>query len=854
MIKQIAAGAAVLLAASAVFGQSASFRPPSVPLVANDPFFSLWSNADELTADATRHWTGREQRLTSLVRVGDETFRLMGDAPADIQAAKQTRLTVTPTRSIYEFEAGAAKVTLTFMTPLLPDDLMVASRPITYLTWSATAASGSPDVTVYLDAGTELAVNNAEQKVTTDSGKAGALTFLRVGSVDQPVLGSRGDDHRIDWGHFYLATSGGNAAVLGGRVARDAFAGGRPMPAAKVANGVAANASPVLAVTFPLGKLGTEAKSARAILAYDDDYSIRYFNTDLKGYWTKDGAKIEALLQTADKEYDALAKRCATFDDELIADLKKIGGESYVNLGVLAYRQSLAAQKIVADANGQPLSFSKENNSNGCMSTVDVLYPASPLMMAFSPNLLKASLVPVLDYSSSPRWKHDNAPHDLGTFPIAMGQVYGGGDGDGGMPVEETGNMLAMLAGLAKAEGNAEFSRKYWPLLTTWANYLKEKGLDPENQLTTDDFAGHIARNTNLSAKAIMGIACYARLADMLGKSEDAAKYQATAKDYAQKWMKMADDGDHYALVFGDKGKGTWSQKYNLVWDRLLGLNVFPKDVAQKEIAFYRTKMNEFGLPLDSRKSYTKIDWELWTASMADKDDDFRAIVDASAKYAQETSDRVPLSDWYETKNARKSGFRARSVVGGLFIAFLRDEATWQKYASRDKTKLGDWAANDFTKPKVKPIVAAADTEPSTWRYTTSAPSDQWFAAGFDDSTWKTGKSGFGVHGTPGEKLNTEWRTNEIYLRREFTLPEGADLKNAMLYVHHDDNAVVYLNGIVAARLGGFTAEYVTMKMSDEARQSLKPGKNVFAIACKQDGGGQYIDAGIVELVSNAKK
>lgn len=853
MIKSIAAGAALFMAASAVFAQT-NLRPPSVPLVANDPYFSLWSNADELTADATRHWTGREQRLTSLVRVGDETFRLMGDSPADVQAAKQTKLTVTPTRSIYEFEAGAAKITLTFMTPLLPDDLLVASRPITYLTWSATAASGSPDVTIYLDAGAEFAVNNADQTVNLESGKAGALTTLRVGTVEQPVLGSRGDDHRIDWGHFYLATSGGNAAILPARAARDAFLGGRPMPAAKLANGLPAERSAALSVTFPLGKVGTEAKSARAILAYDDDYSVRYFNTDLKGYWTKDGTTFEQLLQTADKEYDALAKRAEAFDEELIADMKKIGGESYANIGVLAYRQSLAAQKIVADANGQPLSFSKENDSNGCTATVDVLYPASPLMMAFSPNLLKASLVPILDYSASPRWKHDNAPHDLGTYPIAQGQVYGGGDGDGGMPVEETGNMLAMVAGLAKAEGNAEFSRKYWPLLTTWANYLKEKGLDPENQLTTDDFAGHIARNTNLSAKAIMGIACYARLAEMLGKTEDAAKYQAVAKDYAQKWMKMADDGDHYALVFGDKGKGTWSQKYNLVWDKLLTLNVFPKEVAQKELAYYRTKMNAYGVPLDSRQSYTKLDWELWTATWAEKDEDFRAIVDACAKYAHETSTRVPLSDWYDTKSARRSGFKARSVVGGVFIPFLRDDATWKKYASRDKTKLGDWATTDFSKPKLKTIVAASDTEPSTWKYTTSKPDDQWFTPNFNDSSWKSGKGGFGTRGTPGEKLGTEWRSGEIWVRREFTIAEGTDLTNARLYLHHDDGAVVYLNGIVAARLSGATSEYITMKILDPARQSLKPGKNSIAIYCKQDGGGQYIDAGIVELVSSPKK
>jgi hypothetical protein len=404
----------------------------------------------------------------------------------------------------------------------------------------------------------------------------------------------------------------------------------------------------------------------RLLLAYDDLYSIEYFHKKLCPYWRRNGADAAQLLRDAERDYAELHKRCAAFDKELVADLRKAGGDHYALLGALAYRQTVAAHKLVADADGKPLYFSKENFSNGCIATVDVTCPSCPFFLLLSPELLRAQLVPVLDYAQSPRWKFPFAPHDLGTYPKANGQVYGGGEKTekDQMPVEECGNMLVMVAALAKTEGDARWLLKYWPQLSGWAKYLKEKGLDPENQLCTDDFAGHLAHNTNLSVKAIVALGAYAQLCDMTGKEAEAKAYRKTARKMAVEWVKRADDGDHFRLAF-DK-PGTWSQLYNLVWDPLLGLNLFPPEVARKALAFYKTKQNKYGLPLDNREKYAKLDWTVWTATLAESPADFRAFVEPLYGFAHESPSRVPLTDWYWTHDGKQRGFQARSTVGGV--------------------------------------------------------------------------------------------------------------------------------------------------------------------------------------------
>jgi hypothetical protein len=441
-----------------------------------------------------------------------------------------------------------------------------------------------------------------------------------------------------------------------------------------------------LAAVLGFGSVGPEQVTRHLLVSYTEGYAIQYLERNLRPYWQRNHMPVEEMLDTAEGQYSELEKRGKAFDEELTADLTKVGGEHYAALGNLAYRQTLAAHKLVADVNGDPMLFAKENFSNGCIATVDVLYPSAPFFLFFQPKLLEAQLRPVLEYAALARWKFPFSPHDLGQYPLANGQVYGGGEKteDDQMPVEESGNMLILVDALARAEGNAQLAERYWPQLTKWAEYLKEKGLDPENQLTTDDFAGHVAHNSNLSIKAIDALAAYADLAHLLKQESVAKDYNATAKMMAGKWVGMAQEGDHYKLAFNSPG--TWSQKYNLVWDIVLDYNLFPKSVRDTEMAYYATKINRYGLPLDSRADYTKLDWSLWTATLTTNPEQFKAIMDPIYLWINQTPSRVPLTDWYDTKTGKQIGFQARSVVGGVFIKALSDKQLTAKWRGLDQT------------------------------------------------------------------------------------------------------------------------------------------------------------------------
>ena len=581
--------------------------------------------------------------------------------------AEQKSVVVMPTQTYYTFECGGVLLDLIFTSPAVPTNLELVAAPYNYVTYQVRSQDEKKhDVQVYFEATPLLAVNTIEQPVEYSLQEEDGFILMKTGTVEQPILQKKGDDLRIDWGYFCMAAPNSPRVTVSideQKTAKTNFLKTGILPGKKgLTSPDMQKQMTVLAYSDNLGMVGEEICSGHLVLGYDDIYSIQYFGDNRMAYWKHNGSvTIEQALKKAFDSYSENMQQCNDFDKKLMEEARNAGGQQYAELCALVYRQTMAAHKLVTDSEGNLMYFSKENFSNGSIGTVDITYPSSPMYLCYNTDLLKGMMTPIFEYSHSGRWKKPFAAHDVGTYPHANGQTYGGD-----MPVEESGNMLILTAAIAKVEGNAEYAAKYWNELTAWADYLKKEGLDPANQLCTDDFAGHFAHNTNLSIKAIMGVASYAYLARMLGKVEQADSYESVARNMASKWVEMADDGDHYRLTFDQPG--TWSQKYNLIWNRLLGFNLFPEKVADTEMAFYKEHINCYGLPLDNREDYSKSDWILWTACLTGNDADFCALVQPVWKYANETTSRVPLSDWHYTSTGNQRGFQARSVVGGYYM------------------------------------------------------------------------------------------------------------------------------------------------------------------------------------------
>eukprot|EP00762_Andalucia_godoyi_P007106 ANDGO_01835.mRNA.1 Glutaminase A len=676
-------------------------RPPAVPLVVSDPFVSIWSTTDNLYDSWPQHWSGATTALTGLIRIDGSPFRFMGPDDGILPNAtmQQTNVSVFPTRTVYEFQRNGVGLTVTFNTPSiikgksLGDDADMLSRGVTYVDFETKTLDGAPhSVSLYFDMTSELVVNDVSTPVVWNrvaSSTVCGFTSLRMGSEKQPVLDQAGDAVRISWGYVYLSTTNASdvSSVFSGSVlSRSAF--GRDGSLPKVDDNRMPRACsdnwPVMALVFGNMDVSATVSQQRWImLNVDDQFSVKYFGQFLPPFWKYLFGNVERLICTSISEHDQLQVLSKSFDLSLLSNLESTGGASYATLGGLTYRQVTGATKLTFDADsGRIRFFMKEISSDGDIQTVDVIYPASPFFLYLNPQLLTLQLLPIFEYAlnmTSDPYPLVWAPHHLGTYPIC--DILPSQQEN--MPVEETANMILMLAAIAQKDSYSAMMSMLpegsWGMIEQWAQYLWENTLDTENQLCTDDFEGPSAHNANLAAKGIVAMGAFAYLAHLRGDDVQSLKFVNMARNYSSFWEKYALDSSssgpaHYKLQY-DK-PNSWSLKYNLAWDLVLGTAIFRPEVVSAELDYYFSQhTTHYGLPLDVRSDYAKFDWCSWVAAMSPDPTKFSSVMDSLLAYANETPSRVPLSDWYFAHTSVSVGFRSRSVVGGLYLKQLVSSA-----------------------------------------------------------------------------------------------------------------------------------------------------------------------------------
>ena len=674
-----------------------NFRAPAVPLITVDPFFNVWSFADKLYDDTPRHWTGQRQYMTGIVAFDGTIYRFMGNVYPDNlryntepDVIPQTEVEILPLTTKYKFENDALELCVDFMTPLLPDDLKLLSRPFTYASYSAKAKDGKEhDITVYFDISFEMCVNTPDQTVTY-----GVTDYsVTASSGKTRMLKRSGDDHRIEWGTLHLIAPDHDTYGISSKAKTSKFRARNIYPSnanVRLEEGM----EYVVSRDWPALACEKSVKAAVCegvvLFGYDDIKSIQYFGENIEAYWRKDGETFAEVAALAVKDYADIKARAEKFEAELMEKATAVS-EKYAQIVALAYRQTVAAHKLTYH-DGEIQFLSKENYSNGCIGTVDVTYPSIPLFLIYNPTLVEGMLNPIFKLVDYGMWKYEFAPHDVGQYPLANMQVYGIGDKyikrflerksylEGEtlehaelmkqMPIEECGNMLLCVAAVCAAKKDIAYAKAHIDILRKWADYLVKMGFDPENQLCTDDFAGHLAHNCNLSVKAIEALAAWAQLEEKMGNADKSVYYREVAEQFASDWEKHAFADDHYKLAFDNDE--SWSLKYNMVWDKLLDLNVFNPEIAKTEVKYYLTKVNEYGVPLDVRSDYTKSDWQMWTTVLTDDKEYLDAVVEAMYNMLENTRDRVPFTDWYFTSSPFMRGFQNRTVQGGLFINLLK--------------------------------------------------------------------------------------------------------------------------------------------------------------------------------------
>lgn len=671
---------------------------PAYPLFLKDPYFSVWSAGDVLNETNTVFWTGNDKKTYGVIQANGKSYSFMGVING-MKKLKQTQVALTMFRVTYQFTCEEFDLQVAFFSPMPITDYKIWSCPVCYVEYKIIPKTSLQNVAIFISLHEGWCYNASERReIRGDVFSAGQMEIAYFGVSRQHIFNCSGDRVGADWGYYYIGADRCFYHTIDDFT--DLTAEKNWVCTAKTEEYkylTAQNVYPSL----------NETIEGKIVVAFDDIVSVNYYGEMLRGYFFAEGANIMDAISFAVNEYERICKVCDEFEQELMASTKEYSDKYRLVLNA-AYRQTLAAHKLVKDSKGRLLLLSKECGSGGCVATVDVTYPTMPMLLYYNPELVRASIEPIFDFAKMNVWENDFAPHDAGMYPFCNGQFYGVMNKSKGkygrcvgfqndiwfrevlppyylypkgsnlydferqMPIEECADMILICAFYLTCSNDSAYVKKQLSQLTQWCNYLVNKGLIPENQLCTDDFLKHMDKNVNLAIKSVVAIGAFAKMLQVLG--EDGQKYADIANDRAME-LKQRFSDSHMPLSF-DSIEKSFSMKYNLMPDKLLGIGLFNDTTIKKEIDVCLSNCLHFGFPLDNRSNLTKSDWMMWIAALSDDITEQEKVIDCIYNYLTECVDRVPFPDLYDCATGTAEQFTNRTVQGSMFILLLKKKLT----------------------------------------------------------------------------------------------------------------------------------------------------------------------------------
>lgn len=607
-------------------------------------------------------------------------------------------------------EEETVKVVVSFISPITPTSTFRQSMPASYI---KIHVEGSFDISVYIDVngdwvsgdkGCKLEWEFSQGQVPMDSGVLPLKTW-KVRRAEELFLTEIND--RAEWGtlHFTgpaeVSHESGSAAEV-----RNHFKRNGELLNVNDGDFRSINKDePVFAFSksFKLKDASSQGNESTKdsilfTIAHIQDTVVQFAAarglTLMKPLWASWFETTDSMIGYHYLDFGNSFSLATNYSEQLALDALVSGSEDYKDIVAVSARQVMGATSFSGTPEN-PLIFLKEISSNGDFQTVDVIFPAFPFFLYTSPRWLAYLLEPLIEHQLSGQYPNKYSMHDIGIFPNGTGHADGN---DEYMPVEECGDMLIMGLALVNSlkyttksprpwsvlDDDAEFSaesvfplslgldgidsawgdpasnrggqaqrwlKKSYDLWKQWTGYLVRETLIPANQLSTDDFAGWLANQTNLALKGIIGIRAMSGISEALDVKEDAAYYRNISDVYIKKWEEygISRDGTHAKVAY--TWYGSWTTIYNLFADSLLCFHLQdPSDSGrhlretkqQKPIGdgtnkkrsrtafvderiykmqsdWYHNVRQKYGLPLDSRHLYTKSDWQFFAAAVTSK-------------------------------------------------------------------------------------------------------------------------------------------------------------------------------------------------------------------------------------------